>query len=186
MSVNRDHGGPRIGAGAPRKEPTRVVRLPVPLAEWAQRLAGRGVRMGDVGGFFDLEQRSSIRIPMMLSPAVCGFPSPADDYIDGPLDFNELLVRNPSATFAVRIKGDSMTGVGILDGDIGIVDRSISATHNSIVLAIVEGEFTIKRYWETAAGVVLHPENPDYPDIRITPEMDFEVWGRIKHTIRMF
>ena len=78
-------------------------------------------------------------VPLMASPAACGFPSPADDYLDRPLDFNELLIENPAATFAVRIAGDSMTGVGLFPGDIAVVDRSRTAADGSIVLALLDG-----------------------------------------------
>ncbi len=83
-------------------------------------------------------------MPLMAFPAVCGFPSPADDYLDRPLDFNELLIQHPAATFAVRIVGDIMTGIGLFPGDIAVVDRSLTATDRSIVLALLDGEFTIK------------------------------------------
>ena len=78
--------------------------------------------------------------------AACGFPSPADDYLDRPLDFNELLVRNPAATFAVRLASDSMIGAGLFPGDIAVIDRSVTPTPGCIVLALIDGEFTIKRY----------------------------------------
>jgi hypothetical protein len=85
----------------------------------------------------------------------CGFPSPADDHLDRPLDFNKLLVQNPAATFAVRIAGESMTGAGLFPGDIAVVDRSLTPANGCIVLALIDGEFTIKRYQISGGGVVL-------------------------------
>ena len=114
-----------------------------------------------------------------------GFPSPADDYLDRPLDFNELLIAHPAATFAVRVAGDSMTGIGIFPGDIAVVDRSITAIDGLIILGILSGEFTIKRYRSRGAKVWLEAASPDYQPILITEDSGFEVWGVVKHTIRM-
>ena len=100
--------------GRPPGEPSRVVRLPVPVATLAKRLASGRLLAGDINAFLDVAPRQSMTVPLMASTAACGFPSPADDYLDRPLDFNELLIGNPAATFAVRIAGDSMTGVGLL------------------------------------------------------------------------
>ncbi|MGH6714373.1 MAG: LexA family protein [Bradyrhizobium sp.] len=131
-----------------------------------------------------VEGRWAISIPLMGSTAPCGFPSPADDYLDRPLDFNELLVENPAATFAVRVTGDSMVGAGIFPGDIAIVNRAGSAIDGSIVLALLEGEFTIKRYRRKGTRCWLQAENVSYRDIEIAEEMAFEVWGVINHCIR--
>ena len=90
-------------------------------------------------------------MPLMATPAECGFPSPADDYLDRPLDFNELLIENPAATFAVRIAGESMTGAGLFPGDIAVVDRARTTVDGSIVLALLAGEFTVKRYRKKGA-----------------------------------
>ena len=79
---------------------------------------------GDVAAFLEVEDRSTQRVPMMAWSAVCGFPSPAEDYVDRPLDFNELLIEHPAATFAIRIEGESMTGAGIFPGDSAVVDRA--------------------------------------------------------------
>ena len=118
-------------------------------------------------------------------PAKCGFPSPADDYLDNPLDFNELLVSNTAATFAVRLAGESMTGVGLFPGDIAIVDRSVTPTNNCIVLALLDGEFTVKRYRRSTGAIILAPENPAFAPITITEERAFEIWGVVTRSIRM-
>lgn len=121
----------------------------------------------------------------MMSSVPAGFPSPADDYLDRPLDFNELLIANPAATFAVRVAGDSMTGIGIFAGDIAIVDRSVTAHDTSIILGILDGEFTIKRYRSRGGRVWLEAENIAYKRLVITEDSAFEVWGVVRHTIRM-
>lgn len=93
-----------------------------------------------------VELRPALTVPSISGTAQCGFPSPADDYLDRPLDFNELLIENPLATFAVMVAGDSMTGVGLFPGDIAIVNRAKGVVDGSIVVALVDGEFTLKRF----------------------------------------
>lgn len=186
MKGVRSHGGPRIGAGRPRAVETRVVRLPVPVADLARRLAQRGIRAGDINGFLDVEPRLVQTVPLVGATASCGFPSPADDYLDRPLDFNELIIENPAATFAVRAAGLSMTGAGIYPGDIVVVNRARNVAHENIILALVDGEFTIKRYLVRGGVVTLHAENPDYRDIVIEEGREFEVWGVVTRSIRMF
>ena len=171
--------------GRPRGAPTAVVRLPLPIAAIARRLAQGTLRAGDINGFLDLRPGSRIAVPFATAPAECGFPSPADDYLDNPLDFNELLVSNPAATFAVRLAGESMIGAGLFPGDIAVVDRSVSPTNNCIVLALLDGEFTIKRYRRSGATVILAPENSNFAPITITEERSFEIWGVVTRSIRM-
>ncbi len=131
------------------------------------------------------EVRCHLSVPMFLSNVAAGFPSPADDYLDHPLDFNELLISHPAATYAVRVTGDSMVGAGIFAGDIAIVDRSLTAKDRSVVLAILGGEFTLKHYRTRAGRVWLVAANPAFKQILITEECDFEVWGVVRHTIRV-
>lgn len=179
-------GASRKGIGGRRKgEPTKVVRLPLPVAAIAKRLADGSLRAGDLGGIFNVEAREAMTVPLMLSPALCGFPSPADDYLDRPLDFNELLITNAAATFAVKIAGESMRDAGLFPGDLAIVDRSLTPTNGAIVLALLDGEFTIKRYQRTKVGIVLHAENKAFADIEVPEDCAFEVWGVVKNTIRM-
>jgi DNA polymerase V len=171
--------------GRPRGAPTAVIRLPVPVAALARRLAQGALRAGDINEFLDVRAASHIAVPFATGPAKCGFPSPADDYLDTPLDFNELLVSNPAATFAVRLAGESMTGAGLFPGDIAVVDRSIAPTNNCIVLALLDGEFTVKRYRRTSGHIILAAENPAFAPITITEDRAFEVWGVITRSIRM-
>ena len=171
--------------GRPRGEPTTVVRLPVPVASLARRLAARSMRAGDINEFIDVAARSRAAIALVSSTVQAGFPSPADDYLDSPLDFNDLLIENPAATFAVRVAGDSMIGAGIFPGDIAIVDRAKTPKDRSIVLALLDGGFTLKRYRRRNGAVWLQAENPAYTDTQITGEVTFEVWGVITKSIRM-
>ena len=115
-----------------------------------------------------------------------GFPSPADDYLEGTLDLNEHLIRRPAATFFLRVSGDSMTGAGIYPGDILIVDRSLPPADGRIVIAVVDGELTVKRLSRRRGRIRLLPENPRYPPIDITAEQDLRVWGVVVHAVHSF
>jgi DNA polymerase V len=160
-----------------------VYRCPWP--PWPKRLADKTLRAGDINAFLDIAPQRLATVPLMASPAACGFPSPADDYLDGALDFNELLIQNPAATFAVRIAGESMTGIGLFPRDIAVVDRARTAVDGSIVLALLGGEFAIKRYCCKGSRAWLQSENPTFKDIELNEGSAFEVWGVIVKSIRM-
>jgi len=122
-------------------------------------------------------------IPLFTSQVSAGFPSPADDYLEGKLDLNEHLIKKPAATIFVKVKGDSMVGAGIHNGDLIIVDRSIKPSHKSIVVATLNGEFTLKRLFLSGTKKILKAENPKYRDQEITNESDFEIWGVVTFVI---
>ena len=127
--------------------------------------------------------QSSLVIALAGEAVPAGFPSPAEEYLEKTLDLNDYLVPRPEATFFVRVSGDSMTGAGIHHDDLLIVDRSRTPLPGNVVIACVDGEFTVKRLRKTGTGLELAPENPDYPHIPITHETDFEVWGVVQHVI---
>jgi len=129
------------------------------------------------------QARTTAAVPFALNPVPAGFTSPCESWLDRPLDFNELLIAHPTATFAVRITGDSMTGAGIFPGDIAVIDRAVEATDGRVVLAIVDGGFTIKRYRTRGGRVWLQAANPSYPDILITEECGATVWGVVEYTL---
>lgn len=133
--------------------------------------------------FFSPETKTSCPLPLFLASVKAGFPSPADDFLEKKLDLNEHLIRHPAATFFVRVDGDSMQGAGIGRGDILIVDRSLEAGDGRIVVAVINGEFTVKRIRLREGEVFLEPENPRYASIRISPESDFQVWGVVTYVI---
>ena len=126
----------------------------------------------------------NIELPYYDTRVQAGFPSPAEDHLEESLDLNTLVIDNPSATFFVRVAGESMREIGITDGDILVVDRSIESWENRIVVAVIDSEFTIKRFTKRNGTVVLEAENLDYPSIRITEEMDFSVWGVVCWTLK--
>jgi len=112
-----------------------------------------------------------------------GFPSPAADYAHKRIDLNEHLIRNKEATFVFRVKGDSMNGVGINEGDELLVDRSIEARHGHIVIAVLNGEFTVKRLYSRGGVVKLIPENPRYPTIVLKDGQELAVWGVVTRNL---
>ena len=124
--------------------------------------------------------------PLMESPVAAGFPSPAEQYAEMPLDLNELLVHNPPATYFVRASGDSMIGAGIRSGDILVVDRSLDAADGSIVIANIDGEFTVKFYRNGPDGVRLEPANPRYRAITFREGMEFRLFGVVTAMIHQF
>lgn len=124
-----------------------------------------------------------VPLPLAGEAVPAGFPSPAEEYLEKTLDLNEHLVPRPEATFFVRVCGDSMTGAAIHHDDILIVDRSVTPKPGHVVIAHVNGEFTVKRLRKTEYGLELAPENPDYSSITLTPESEFEIWGVVRHVI---
>jgi DNA polymerase V len=129
---------------------------------------------------------SCLRRPLYSNRIQAGFPSPGDDYIEKALDLNEHLIAHPAATFFVRVSGDSMIGAGIHNEDILIVDRSLKAKHNSVVIAVLNGELTVKRLKIQSGRYSLVPENPAYSEIVITEAMDFRIWGVVTSVVHQF
>jgi DNA polymerase V len=130
-----------------------------------------------------MEPKPIYSLPLFLSSVEAGFPSPAEEYLEGMLDLNKLMIKHPAATFFVRAAGDSMSGAAIHPGDILMVDRAEEAVSGKIILAVVNGEFTVKRFIKKGRNISLQPENPRYPVIEITPESDFQVWGVVTWVI---
>ncbi|MBS0604600.1 MAG: translesion error-prone DNA polymerase V autoproteolytic subunit [Verrucomicrobia bacterium] len=139
--------------------------------------------MKEISEIFKAEAATPLPLPIFLVSVQAGFPSPAEDYLDKTLDLNELLISHPAATFFVRVAGDSMKGAGIFSGDILVVDRSIEAADNKIIVAIVGGEFTVKRLKLRDGRICLIPENPAYPILEMKEGSDFQVWGVVTYVI---
>lgn len=130
-----------------------------------------------IGAIYGFDRKTAVVRPLFSSGVSAGFPSPADDYIDRKLDLNELVIRNPAATFFVRVAGDSMTGAGINHDDILIVDRSLAPASGKIVIAVLGGELTVKRLVQKGAGWSLVAENPNYGPLELSEADELEVWG---------
>lgn len=112
-----------------------------------------------------------------------GFPSPAEDYVETPLDLNEFLIQNKAATFLMRVDGDSMKDAGILDGDLLIVDRAAKPGSGSVVVVAVNGEYTVKRLRRTPEGVWLDPANSRFQPMQVATDEELHVFGVVKHAI---
>ena len=117
---------------------------------------------------------------------VAGFPSPAEQYLEPPLDLNEFLIKRPAATDFVRVEGDSMIGAGIHDGDLLVVDRSLRPASGDVIIASVDGDFTVKTYRRDKEGVRLEPANPAYPIICIKKGHELDYFGKVTACIHQF
>lgn len=142
----------------------------------------KNIHKGQHLSFYSLDS-DVLDIPFYQSNVPAGFPSPAEDFMDLDLNLQAYLVQHPSATFCVRVTGDSMQNAGIFSGDVMVVDRALEPKNNTIVLAVLDGEFTVKRIQKKGSQLFLKPENQTFKPIEITEEMDFKVWGVVTHII---
>jgi DNA polymerase V len=126
---------------------------------------------------------TNLTCPLFISPVEAGFPSPAEDYIEGQLDLNKHLIKHPAATFFVRVTGKSMINAGIFPSDILIVDRSLEPADKKVVIAVVNGELTVKRFRTINGLAMLMPENEKYNAIELTDGTDCEIWGVVVHVV---
>src|SRR5687768_9790394 len=118
-----------------------------------------------------------------LGRVQAGFPSPASDYMEEDIDLKKYLQPNPTSIYLARAKGQSMVNAHIPDDSLVVIDKSLKPKNNSIVIASLQGEFVIKHFIKTHAGIFLAPNNPSFKPVRITPGMDFSVWGVVTHVI---
>jgi DNA polymerase V len=123
-------------------------------------------------------------LPRMVWPVRAGFPSPAEDDQEDAIDLNALLAPNTEATFLLRVSGLSMTEAGIDDGDVLVVDRAIEPAHGRIVVAVVDGEFTVKRLHRRDGRIALEAAHPDYPPILLIDGQELSVWGVVTRVIK--
>lgn len=204
MSNKDSRGGARGGSrpGAGRKansgmygEKTVAKRIPASLVPSLDQII-RVWKEGKAEQSFTLDSAtlqdirgvkpSNLNLPFYASRVSAGFPSPADDFLEMALDLNQHLIQHPAATFFVRTSGDSMIQAGIHNNDILVVDRSLEAKSGAIVIAVVNGELTVKRLHMKGETIALLPENPNYPPLVITEEMAFQIWGVVTSVIHEF
>ena len=133
---------------------------------------------------FSIEIGSELFLPVLSAGISAGFPSPAMDFMDVSIDLNQLMIKHPSATFFGRVQGSSMLDAGISDGDLLVIDRSLSPSNNKIAVCFIDGEFTIKRIQKEVDCCWLMPANEKYKPIKVTNENDFLVWGIVTHVIK--
>lgn len=165
-------GGSRIGAGRPKGqgkfgEVTKPIRVPV----------------SKIDSVMNFINNNTLSLPLYSSKVPAGFPSPADDHMEGKLDLNTHLVKHPTATFFVKASGDSMIGAGIHDGDILVVDRSLEPRQSRIVIAAVDGQLTVKRLKKKGKKIFLVPENKKFRPIELNENNDVKVWGVVTNVI---
>lgn len=190
------HGGKRPGAGRKTKfgEPTALIRVPESVRpvvidflselalkrqaeaqepKWPAHL--KPVRLA--------ENPTAFKVPLFAHSVRAGFPSPADDYVADTLDLNDHLMPRKEASFLLRAKGDSMIGAGIHDGDILIIDRSITPTDGRVVIATLDGQFTVKTLEKKRGRIRLLPANPDFEPIELKDEQELQIWGVVTNVI---
>jgi DNA polymerase V len=132
------------------------------------------------------ERRFAFGVRFFDTTVSAGFPSPAEDTEELRLDLNDFLVKHPETTFFVRVQGESMTGAAIHSGDILIVDRSLQPWNEAIVVAVLDGEFTVKRMRLDGEKLSLVPENPKFQPLEITQDRSFQIWGVVTGVVRNF
>ncbi len=123
-------------------------------------------------------------VELVLNSVQAGFPSPAEDHASERVDLNKILIKHPLATFLMRVRGASMREAGIDDGDVVLVDRAVKPCHGHVVVAVVDGEFTVKRLWKRGTNLKLQAANPTYPDILPKDGQTVEVWGVVTNSIK--
>ncbi|MBC62198.1 MAG: DNA polymerase V [Zetaproteobacteria bacterium] len=165
-------GGHRPGAGRPKGkgkygEETKPLRLPVSMTD----------------SILKFVKNKGYRIPLFSSRVSAGFPSPADDHLAQKLDLNEHLIKHPNATFFLRVAGESMKDAGIFDGDILVVDKSLTPSSGKIIVAAINGELTVKRFFRNGKQVILAPENKNYQPLTLREEEDLIIWGVVTNVI---
>jgi len=188
--MSSQRGGTREGAG--RKpiydEPTKVVRIPESrVIEIKNYLSNsKKAKFNDVASITLVNPSTAMHIPLAAEKVAAGFPSPAQDYVDKTLDMNEHLIKNEAATFIVKVASLSMRDAGIDIDDELIVDRSLEAKHEDIVIALIDNEFTVKRLMIESDERWLKAENPDYSDIHLKDGQEMVIWGVVTYVLKPF
>ena len=133
--------------------------------------------------FFKPLSGNTCKLPLFTVPVSAGFPSPAEEYVEQLLSLDEHLVKHPQATYLAKVKGDSMKEAGINTGDVLIIDKSLTPSNNKIVVAIIDGEFTVKRFIKEKGEISLVPANNAYKSIKVNGDRDIKIWGVVTYII---
>jgi len=166
-------------------EATQVVRLPVSRIPEIQAWLQVKPRLGaELAGLEPAQPGAPLARPLFSSRVPAGFPSPAEEYAEGPLDLHHYLIRHPAATFYVRVTGQSMTGAGILDGDVLVVDRAREPRNGDIVVAVIDNELTVKELDSQGPTPRLLPHHPDFAVIDLRPGQELQIWGVVGGVVR--
>ncbi len=192
-NLTKAHGGKRPGSGRKAKfgEPTTLLRVPESakaivndfLTELAEKRKAESSWPSHLTPIKLAENPTTFKVPLFAHAIRAGFPSPADDYVADTLDLNDHLMPRKEASFLLRAKGDSMVGVGIHDGDILVVDRSLTAADGKVVIATLDGQFTVKTLEKKQGRIRLLPANSDFEPIEIKDEQELQIWGVVTRVI---
>jgi DNA polymerase V len=136
--------------------------------------------------FYTALTETALSLPFVPNGISAGFPSPADDFLDTSIDLNKELIKNPNSTFYGKVKGDSMKDLGIHDGDLLVIDKSLAPQNGKIAICYIDGEFTIKKISLEKDHCWLIPANEKYKAIKVTAENDFIIWGIVINVIKFF
>lgn len=186
-------GGYRPGSGRPEgtgkyKERTRPIRIPDSLLPQIKALLAERAITSELHNYSNAykmkENFSSSTVPLYSTRIAAGLPAYADDHIDCYLNFNEYLIERPDTTFCVRAEDNSMSEAGIREGDILVVDQALEPVDGKIVVASLNSSLLVKRLSLRKKAIALQPENPIYPTIRITKNVDFKIRGVVIYVIR--
>ena len=139
-----------------------------------------------VTDIFSANLESRCLLPLYSTQACCGFPSPADDYVQQFLDLNEHLIEHPAATFFVRAVGDSMIDAGIRSGDLLLVDKSVNPRNGDVVIAVIDGQHMVKRFLDDGDRMRLVSENPHQKPVEFQEGNEVSVWAVVLHVIHSF
>ena len=190
---NKAHGGKRPGSGRKAKfgEPTTLMRVPESakpvvidfLNELAQKRQVEPKWPSHLTPVKLCENPTSFKVPLFNHTIRAGFPSPADDYVAESLDLNEHLMPRKEASYLLTVSGESMIGVGIHDGDILVVDRSLTPVNGKVVIAILDGQFTVKTLEKKRGKIRLLPANPAFEPIELKDEQELQIWGVVTRVI---
>ena len=180
-------GSHRVGPGRSKgtgkyKEPSKPIRVPSSFIPTLEELL---LHRKHAGQFYEADFQAR-GIPLYGARIAAGSPSLSDDFIEEYVNFNQYLVHHPLSTFCVRVRGDSMSGAGIYENDILIVDQSLKAVNRTIVVVALDSELTVKRLILKSGKIELLTENPRYEPIEVSPEKKFKILGVAIHVIRSF
>ncbi|MBA3814667.1 MAG: translesion error-prone DNA polymerase V autoproteolytic subunit [Alphaproteobacteria bacterium] len=186
VQLKNDFPKSKVGR-RPNSIPTKAIQLHYSLVgrllKFKESCGFDELYRKDVGEILSGKPSASLSLPLFQSRIQAGFPSPCGDFKERSLDLNEPLVSHKAATFFMRVTGDSMTGVGIFPGDLLIVDRSLNPISGKVVIAVLNGEMTLKRLEKSKEGFLLCAENNRYEDIKVREEDDFSIWGVVTNVI---
>ena len=181
-TLKSPRGGSRPGAGRPKGESTKVIRLPLSLVPAVQSLLA-----APDGTLLPSPHPAPLKRPLFGHKVRAGFPSPADDFVEAWLDLNEHLIEHRDATFFLQASGDSMVGAGIQEGNLLVVDRALEAADGDLVVAMVDGTLALKRLSRRNGHVRLLPENPCHRPDALADDPELSVWGvatSVVHSLR--